>query len=208
MRVDGRAISRASVEHWIPIEAVISRLVSPKQPVPKGFVPDPPHYAACIGYLKGIGRREADPGSTGSIMLIRRQCRQRYENVRRHVLEILITFQWLLGESGEQHVALSPGELERAAAQFRSANFQDEAGFQRYLKYSGESLADELLVERMDPLATKLQQVLVARDGATTAGRIFTTFPKRWAARTSCSPGYVVPDCRQYKGPLQPEAAT
>ena len=30
-------------------------------------------------------------------------------------------------------------------------------------------------------------------------------FPKKWIAKTSCSPGYVVPNCKEYKGPLPPD---
>jgi hypothetical protein len=37
--------------------------------------------------------------------------------------------------------------------------------------------------------------------------KLIASYRRRWLARTSCSPGYVVQKCKQYRGRLEPEAA-
>ena len=43
-RVEGSSISKAMLDHWIPIEAVLTYELYPRKPVPNGVVPVPPNY--------------------------------------------------------------------------------------------------------------------------------------------------------------------
>jgi hypothetical protein len=51
---------------------------------------------------------------------------------------------------------------------------------------------------------TAFRRLLAERRQAITASYL-ATYRSRWVAQTSCSPGYVVQSCAQYRGTLQPE---
>jgi hypothetical protein len=207
IRVGRNSISRATVDHWTVIQSTIDGEPSPRRPVPRGLVPDPPRYAACIGYLRASETTATKGGETPPAELLRSQCKQRYEDARNHVLAILITYQWLIGEGKEQGVAVSDDEVAKQMTEFRQG-FHGEAAFRDFLRANGKSIADESLILKIDVLLSALKQRIVGRYGATAAGRFFQVFPKRWAAKTSCAAGYVVPNCKQYKGSDYPKITT
>lgn len=206
VEVAGQTVSKMTLDHWVPIEAVISREPVPQQPVPKGEVPDPPRYTACVAYLQATAPAAANGPAKPTTAELKSQCRQRYEAVRRHMLNILITYAWVNAEATVRGIKVSDSEVEQRFARFKPGQFASEAVFQRFLKYTGESLADELLLERFDLLSSKLQQKIVLEHDAAGVAKFYQEFPRRWASKTDCSPGYIVSNCRQYKGPLPPEA--
>jgi foldase protein PrsA len=207
VHVAGHSITKSTVDHWIPIEAIISREPIPRHPIPAGEVPDPPHFTACIAYLQKSAPRAANgaaPNSSGA--RLKNQCQKHFEAVRRHMIQILISYAWTSAEAASWGIKVSDAEVERKFAQFKHEQYPTEAIFQSFLKYTGENLSDELLLERFDILAGRLERKVIQRGGVAGATRFYREFPKIWAAKTNCSPGYVVPNCKQYKGPLSPEA--
>jgi hypothetical protein len=206
IRVGARTVAVSTVNHWVQVEGVISRVVYPRNPIPAGFVPDPPRFQACASYVQ---RYEPDTrGVAASIPELKRECRQRYERLRTHVLEILATYQWLIGEGTRLGLVPSEAELKAELHLVQRQVFHDRAAFRRYLKYSGQSLRDELSVLRADMISTRLQRAILTKYGRAGAAKFFKRFPARWAAKTSCGRAYVTPDCREYRGPLAPEATT
>jgi hypothetical protein len=200
--VAGQSISKATLDHWVPIEAILARELNPTSPPPRGEVPDPPLYSACAAYL-----RVSTPNGTAiPTAQLKDKCAQRYARVRRHILSILITYDWLAAESAAQGVHVSDGEVKRELARFKRQTFPSEAAFQTYLKYTRERLADETLILKMDMVSTRLQKKFLAERGVSGLIKHRQEFPKQWAARTSCRSPYIVPDCKQYRGPLPPEA--
>ena len=204
--VAGQTVDRETLEHWVPIEAAIDHGILPQAPLPKGEVPDPPHYSACIHYLEHKARTTPSHPPVPSRSALLRQCRTRYEGVREHMLQILITFAWVIAETKALNLHVSDHEAAKEFARYKKEVFKTEKAFRNYLRYTGETLADELLISKMDLLSTKLQSKIVAERGINGARRYYADFPKRWAAKTSCKPGFVVPQCRQYKGTTEPEA--
>jgi hypothetical protein len=200
------SVSKADVAHWVKVEAVISHEVIPKGPPAKGLIPDPPDFVACMGYERAQRPAAARKAPPRTPAMLRQACQQRYEAIRNHVLAILTTFQWLQAEGDKLGVGPSDAEITKRLANLKTEQFSSPAGFNAYLKNSGETLADERLVLKINLLVTKLEHYIVARDGKK-ASAFFTNFPRRWAAKTSCAPGYVIPNCRQYKGSEPPEAA-
>jgi hypothetical protein len=208
VRIGRNSISKATVDHWIKVEAVISQQLIPQRPVPPGLIPDPPEYAACINYLQAASPKPAVGSPAPSKAQLKRQCQQRYAEVRQHVLALLTTFQWLIGESTARGIKLTDGEVRSLLTNFKKEHFTSAAGFQKYLQYSGQSLADLLLVLRANLATIKLQQQIAAKGGPKALAAFSRDFPKKWVARTDCSRGYVTPNCRQYKGSQAPEVAT
>jgi hypothetical protein len=200
-RVGGRVVSSAALAHWFSVEAIISTDLNPQGPVPVGEVPDPPRYSACIAYMRAsTASHEVSSG-------LQHRCRKRYEGVRRHMLTILITYAWLEAEAAVQGISVSEGEIRQQFKRYAKEIWPTEAAFHAYLKYTKQTLADEFLVSKMDLLSTKLQAKVIHGMGIKGATRFYHEFPRRWAARTSCSPGNVIPVCKQYRGPEPPEAA-
>jgi hypothetical protein len=61
----------------------------------------------------------------------------------------------------------------------------------------------------VQPLAQvqhSIETLLAGEQQRATLARFVAAWRARWTSRTDCSPGYVVQKCRQYKGPMAPEA--
>jgi hypothetical protein len=203
-RVEDNSITKATLDHWTDVEAVLAHEAEPKKPVPRGVIPDPPSYVKCIAYSKTAPslERERLPQSRAQL---KRQCEARRRTLQRHVLDILITHYWLLGEGGENGVKVTAAEIGGVKAQI----FPTAASFHRYLTLTGEHPADERLIIEKDLLNTKLLRLAEAKSKPKSAHEhehavieAATAFTNKWKARTSCSPGYVVTECKQYKGQL------
>lgn len=203
VHVAGLSISKATLDHWMPIESIIALEQVPKRPVPAGEVPDPPRYTACSAYL----RATTPNGSTLSAARLKTECRRRYERVRKHMLQILITYDWLTAEATALGVRVSESEVKRQLSRYEHEQFASETAFRSFLTYTHERLADELFIEKMDLLSTKLEQRTLHLHGLTGLIKQRRAFPKEWAARTSCATGYIISSCKQYRGPEPPEAA-
>jgi hypothetical protein len=199
----GHSISRSTLEHWIPIESIISRDLFPQQPPPAGVVPDPPRYKACITYEKATAAKAG--GQSPSAEQLARECRERYEQVRRHMLHLLIAYQWTAQEAQTEGVKVSEQELQQTYASDKREDFGTEAAFHKYLRATGETVADELKITLFNIETNKIFKKVISEHGASGLSAFYHGLGRRLAAETSCSPGYVIPDCEQYKGSEAPE---
>ncbi len=205
VHVGTATISAATVRHWLPIEASLSGRDVPQTPPPRGYVPDPPHYSACIGYEKHAA---AENGARSALTNAdaRSKCRQRWESLRIHTVDSLILYQWLSGEVA----ALGQGVSEQQARAAMTKNlrhlFKTPAELHRYLASTSQTEADELHRTMNGLLANKVLEQVISRKGSTPeqAHLAYARFLKKWIARTSCARDYIAPDCRQYKGLLPP----
>ncbi len=206
--VGGKAISKASFDHWMAVAAVKDYQPMPQAPVPKGVLPDPPRYQACSAHLASIA-----PHSVGvpvpTATELKRQCAQQYTALREQVMGSLITAEWLIGEGEARGLKALPSEILGGTSRLRKSDFPNEQAFQRYLTYSGETIADRMFRSKIKVFSEKIEHQLAAklssRAGAQAVANFATVLEKRWPAKTSCRPHYVVPDCREYKGPIAPE---
>ena len=210
VRVGDVSFSKAAIDHWIAFQAVVDYQLNPQHPVPKGVIPDPPAFTACVGHLEAIAPKQVQMPSTTQL---RSKCQQNYQALKQHVLGVLISFEWLIGESAGQGVSVSEGEVERQYARYIAERLPHTGELKNYLANTGASLSDELLRTRVDMLATRLLQKLTAQAARLPVQqrqrvieRFYAEIPRRWVPKTSCSVGYVIPDCRQYEGPASPEA--
>jgi hypothetical protein len=204
VQVGESSISKATVDHWTRIEGALTYRTTPKQPVPNGVVPDPPSYTVCIAYLEATARpAKGQPKPT--VAQLRSQCQQKDGVLRKKALGILILFDWLNEELADRGGKVTDKEVQQQLSIFKHQEFPTEADFYKYLASTGMSVSDMLLLMKNGVLGTKLQQKVVAKGlTAQQQGQAFakfaTEFKKKWTAKTSCRPGYVVPGCKQYKG--------
>jgi hypothetical protein len=201
VRVGGYTVSKAAVAHWTPIEAIISLELIPKGPIAAGMVPDPPSYANCIGFQRTLAASTPGATRTPSPRQLRQECEKRYDSVRTHVLNILINYGWLIEEAARHNIKLSDAEVKKRFQENIHIEFSNDAAFQQYLTRTGLTETDELLRFRGAMLSGLIyDKVFKHRPQA------YPEYLLRWAAKTSCAPGYITQNCKEYKGPLTPGA--
>lgn len=216
VRVAGAGgVGQKALAHWIAVQAATEYRTRPTQPAPAGVVPDPPLYRQCISQLRaeaaaaGI-QHSHKPRPTDA--KLKQACEAKYEALRQHVLLILASFQWLAGESAREGVTISDATVRKELERFRKGQFPSTAAFEAYLRNTGQTYQDELLRMRMDLYSNELARLAGAKAHATSQQGVFEAYLKatpaisrRWAAKTTCAPGYVMQNCSNYKGKLEPE---
>jgi foldase protein PrsA len=213
-RIDGvGAISKGTLEHWMPIEAVLFYELTPRKRPPKWVVPDPPDYKACIAHLKVVHLQETPPLLIGkkpqpTPAQVKRECQDKQRELRADALNFLIDSQWKIGEGEELGLTLTDAEVKQRLQYIKRITYPKEAQFKKYLATTGQTVSDMLFRAKVQLVEVKLQQWLVSLgksgQGQRTAAKWAVEFPRKWVKRTTCQAGYVAPDCREYKGPLPP----
>jgi hypothetical protein len=117
-----------------------------------------------------------------------RLSQQERHAVRQHILEILITYDWVNQEALAKHVSVSRAEVQQLVLD----EFGSKARFEQTIKTRGERASDASYIDEGKLLTTKLEQLNHMEN---ITGELFT----RWRSLTSCRPGYVLPECREYK---------
>jgi hypothetical protein len=200
-RVDGHTTTTQRLEHWTAVEAALAFESTPKGPVPKGVIPDPPDYVSCIAYQSSLqGHRK------GTRAQVKRECKEKYISLQRHVLDILLIYYWLKGESSERGVRITDAEIDKIVHQVAPT----PRALQKYLSITGESLADLRLIAEKDLFDSRLlalEEGEFKKQGLTSAHqheraliKAATEFTQKWSAKTSCLAAYVISDCKQYMG--------
>jgi hypothetical protein len=146
---------------------------------------------------------------------LERKCAAGYRAVEQHILNVLIVFQWDIQEAEADGVNPSEAEVRKEFARFSSEKYSKPGDLQRLLEYTGEHFSDELMRERQDLIGTRVTQREFAKLGIdpphVTAAQehayeaYFSHRVKEAVAKTSCRKGYVVNNCKQYRGPLEPD---
>jgi hypothetical protein len=212
------SISKATLEHWLPVEAVLLYQQYPTTPPPKGVVPDPPNYTNCIAYLRSHPSEAVTKlGPNPLPAQLKSQCSNRHHELKEIMLNTLILWKWTEGTGAELGMNVSDAEAKAQLKEVNPRFFSSDAAFKRYLKFTGQTLADALLrskVQRYEvklyakltEAAKRLPQGLTAQQREQALAKIASRFPpnKQWVAKTTCRSGYVVSACKQYKGSQPP----
>lgn len=111
----------------------------------------------------------------------------------------LISTDWVIGEAASLHIEASAAEVRRKFDQLRRQQFPRPARFKKFLKRTGETVADLLLRVRLSMLTARIQQ-RVAGHGSTRArqhalARFVEHFDHKWKTQTYCETRYKVRDC-------------
>jgi hypothetical protein len=210
-------IGTKALEHWIAVQSITSYNTRPARPVPPGVVPDPPRYTQCIHQLRvePIGPNPQNPNKLKpkpTDANLKRECEAKYEAVMTHMLIILTSFQWLAGESAREGIAISGATVRKELERFRKLQFPTTAAFEAYLRNTDQTYEDELLRMRMDLYSNAIARRAGEKVHATSQRATYEAYlrasgatGRRWAAKTTCKPGYVTQNCSNYKGTLEPE---
>jgi Raf kinase inhibitor-like YbhB/YbcL family protein len=125
-------------------------------------------------------------------------------------LGFLITSEWVLGEAAARHMSVSEAEVKKRYTQLVHQSFPKAGSLRKYLAKSGETEADLLARIKVELLASRIAAKITSGKGASKRTAILAgferNFQKHWRSVTSCNAGYVMEDCKQYKG--KPEKLT
>jgi phosphatidylethanolamine-binding protein (PEBP) family uncharacterized protein len=125
-------------------------------------------------------------------------------NPSHQVLGFLITSEWVIGEAAARKIAVSEAEVKRRFAQLVHQSFPKPGSIKAYLARSGETEGDLLARIKVELLASHIGARVTAGRSASQRSAVLAGFERNfhthWQQLTSCSPGYVMEDCKQYKG--------
>jgi hypothetical protein len=184
--------------HWMAIGAATVEMPKASGRVPQPVVYEPPAFTACVAHLQ-----ISAPKSTTAAQL-KAKCVRVYQNIQVRILHFLITGYWVRGEAAEQHVSITRAEVRTRFEEERRAHYATAASFRRLKEASGQTDQDLEFAVETQALSTKLfERFARAHPHASSQQATIAAFNRglrgNWIARTDCRPGYIVPDCRQYK---------
>jgi hypothetical protein len=199
VRVGATPITKATYDHWMAIGAATVEMPKPTAPLPKPIAYEPPDFTACVA-------RQRVNTSKASTAQLRATCKKTYEGVQARILNVLISGYWLRGEASERHESVTGAEVRAKFEEEKRVNYPGAASFRRLQEASRQTVPDlEFAVETQMLSARLLEKFTKAHSHEKSERATITAFNKsikdKWIPRTSCAPGYVVPDCKQYRPP-------
>jgi hypothetical protein len=210
-------ITKASLEHWIPVEAIVLYQEHPMTPVPKGVIPDPPDYAACIAYLGRAPRKVGEPSGKLSPKQLKGRCEAQSKELKVLTLNTLISWYWTIAAGKSLGYKASDAEVKSWLKVFAARTFPKRGEYETYLRVTGQTTSDMLLrgrgqllekkvFQQLSGLQARLPKGLTAQQRQSATAKLAEAVPpgKRWAAITTCRKGYVVSACKEYAGSLPP----
>lgn len=123
-------------------------------------------------------------------------------------LGFLITSEWMLGEAAARGITASEAEVKQRFAELERKSFPKAGSLQKFLAKAHESEADLLARIKVELLASRIAAKISARKSPAQRSALLAAFQKsfqtHWKGLTSCDRGYVMEDCKQYKGGPEP----
>lgn len=162
--VNGKAITNETFNHWMAIAASSSSPAAGKT-ASKPAVPDPPTYSKCIAHLQATAPKPAKGQPKPTEAMLKTQCEQQFTALKQEVLGFLISANWVLGEAEEQGVKVSDAEVKKQFNTIKNQQFPKEAGFQKFLANTGQTVSDLLLRVKLNLLSSKIQQKITKKGG-------------------------------------------
>jgi foldase protein PrsA len=159
-KVGDHAVTKADFDHWLGVAA---RQLAQQQGVSasSAVVPDPPAYARCVAAKRKAAPAPAKGQPKPTDASFKAACKSEYGQLRDSVMQFLISAQWILGETKDQDLSVTPKDVDKALADIKKQQFPKESDFTSFLKSSGMSLDDARFRVKINALTTKLQNKVV-----------------------------------------------
>jgi hypothetical protein len=128
------------------------------------------------------------------------------------VLGFLISSDWIIGEARERGIVFSEATVRKKFDRIRDQQFPHHGEFEKFLKSSGETVADLLFRVRLNLMSEQIQkQVLAGHHGKRAQRQALANFvgefKSRWMGQTYCEPAFAVKTCGHVQS-LQPTPAS
>jgi hypothetical protein len=182
--VVGKPISRQEFNHWMVMTARA-------QPGPLVVAIDPPRFDHCIAQARaGLPSLRHD-----STRALRKDCKELFRNVSNVVLDFLISADWHEAEAARDGILITTEQVDRAFAAQRQELFPKPSQFTRFLRRSGQTVADIKFRVRATLVLTALQKA-----ERLSADALDTEMTRRFKSHTACARFYVMSDCGRVAG--------
>lgn len=203
-RVDGRPITRALLSHWTATFVRGDYYAVTRKKAPVGLASNPPDYGACVSAAKKVRPPTAARPPLTEAQLSER-CHVLYATVEREALGYLITVMWSEGQAKERGYTITAADIAERIAQTQRESYPKRDAFANYLVSKGWTRADLNVIVRRNLLEGEVLKALEAKAGKGpksegTLASLLEENARKWTSKTSCSTGYVVQQCRQYRG--------
>jgi hypothetical protein len=191
-------ITRAAVSHWMQTLAGGDYYeLSGRHTVPGELVSDPPDYPRCVASLEATAARSPKKRPVPAGVKLLKKCQQLYQALRTQAITTLVRSQWVTSVVRDLGVTVSDAEVQKLFRETELSRFPSEAALRHDLATRKESIADDLLLLKLDLISQKVKPKLSEPGGQ----QRLAEAERRWTAKTSCQPEYVVVRCKQYRGP-------
>jgi hypothetical protein len=206
-RVGTTPITRAAISHWMTtLVGGDYYELSGSHLIPAGLVSDPPDYSGCESRLEAVAAHSPSTEAKPTGTQISTKCRQLYQAMRHQAAAYLVQAQWLINTYAALGITVTDQEVQQELARWSAENkFNTEAQRNQFLALQRRSLADELLLMRLDVLGQKAEKE-IHHEGKAFVAKLTET-EQKWTSKTTCTAGYVVQHCRQFTSEPAPTAA-
>jgi len=210
-QVGDMSITRGTLSHWMSTIIGGDYDENIGHPAPRGLVSDPPNYPRCIAAIETLGPSKSHSETPQQARTtLANDCHGLYRELKHQALSYLLQGLWSTEEAAEQGIAVTNAEVERAFAKLRVQRYPTNTALASFLAGREWALSDELYLLKRDLLYAKLgvkheQDIAKIVKGNHLALEravleLDARVEKSWKAKTTCSVGYVIPECKQYKG--------
>ena len=114
-------------------------------------------------------------------------------------MDFLISAYWVLGEAEVLKVTVMPADVRRRYDHIREQQFPHRGELARFLRDSGQTVADLLLRVQLNLASERIQRYVVRHAGQAGLEGWIEGFEARWKAQTFCAAHYAISDCGQVR---------
>jgi hypothetical protein len=202
-------ITKPMLDHWMRSLASGDFRQNLASIAPQGLVAEPANYPECVKAAKTIVPKTTDGLPQLSDGQLTQKCHELYNAVKTQALGFLITVEWTVAEAAEMGITVSSAAVRRGFERYRHEAFHSDAEFHKYISERGWTPADMLYRYKLEMLVHKLlprfeAKVKQAGGGEQIYAKLALERYRKRIGRTSCHPGYVVPQCREYHETASP----
>ena len=147
---------------------------------------DPPRFSRCVAQVRASvpGLAQTPAGTP------REDCAVLFSNMSRQVLDLLIRADWQDEEAAMDGIVVTAAQVERAYEVDRRRHYPSPARFRRYLRRTGETIADVKF-----RVGVQLVHDALLKAEHLTAGPLGAELTSRFKPQTACARFYVMSDC-------------
>jgi hypothetical protein len=198
VQVGHTAITGSAYDHWMAVGAATVEMPKASGPLPEVIAYQPPNFTACVDHLRKGSTK------TPATSPLRAECQVTYEDIRRRILNFLITGDWLRGAAAEKGLLVTPAAVKKKFQEERLVHYTPNS-FRRLQRSSRQTIGDLEFAVETQMLSARLLEAFLKehhreRSEHATIAAFNKSIKRTWIPKTNCHPGYVIPDCRQYRG--------
>jgi foldase protein PrsA len=151
IHVASNSISPEAIDHWIEIAAATSPIPAETEPAAAG-----PPYTSCIASAM-VSAKLSKGHNPSTPSELTAYCEERYDSLRDQAAGFLISSDWLLGEASSLGLSVSDAEVKSDL----DKSHPKPGELQKYLSRAHQTLADALLLMKLELLTSKIKQKIL-----------------------------------------------